>query len=146
MHTARGIQGVVRVTYQEGWVDTELHQGGARVADQEGWLTQSWFMETCVSQSRVWLCWKDLLKAQPHGVGAKAVIMVGLVICGIHVWIESGVALHMLRDDVHNPAGPLPEGSSGKGRLSFSCFDARLIDGSHTSPPGALFTVLTLPY
>jgi len=41
MHTARGIQGVVRVTYQEGWVDTELHQGGARVADQERWVDLS---------------------------------------------------------------------------------------------------------
>src|ERR1700694_2874962 len=51
MHTPRGIQGVVRVTYQdgltqsctyqEGWVDTELHQGGARVADQEGWVDLS---------------------------------------------------------------------------------------------------------
>jgi len=55
-------------------------------------------METCVSQSRVWLCWKDLLKAQPHGVGAKAVIMVGLVICGIYGCIESGVALPMFWD------------------------------------------------
>jgi len=25
-------------------------------------------METCVSQYRAWLCWKDLLKAQPHGI------------------------------------------------------------------------------
>jgi len=69
MHAPRGIQGVVRVTYQEGWVDTELHQGGARVADQEGWLTQSW-------------SWKHVSANREYGFAGsfeKAVIMVGLM-------------------------------------------------------------------
>ena len=50
--------------------------------------------------------------------------------------------------DVHNPAGPLPEEAlEALERAAFvSCFDARLIDGSQTSLPGALFPVLTLLY